>query len=141
MIRLWDGIVDIYLPDMKYDDQENSERFSGARNYPEINRRIVVEMHRQVGTLRVDMDGIAVGGLLIRHLVLPGEVSGTDRVLEFVSGSISMDASVSLMGQYFPAHRAFSMPPLHRPVTVREYGMSKRLLKKYGLTHGWIQQK
>jgi putative pyruvate formate lyase activating enzyme len=139
MVRLWDGIIDIYLPDMKYHDADMAEKYSGARDYPEINRHVVLEMHRQVGHLEVDENGIASRGLLIRHLVMPGNVSGTDHVLRFISESISRDTAVSLMSQYFPAHRATALPPIKRRLTGKEYAVSKRLLKQFGLTQGWTQ--
>jgi putative pyruvate formate lyase activating enzyme len=140
MIRLWEGIIDIYLPDMKYDDSDMAEKFSGARDYPEINKQVVVEMHRQAGHLEMDGNGIAFKGLLIRHLVLPENVSGTDRVLKFISESLSKDTAISLMNQYFPAHQAVSMHPVQRRLTEKEYALSKRLLKRYGLTQGWVQR-
>jgi putative pyruvate formate lyase activating enzyme len=137
-LELLDGIVDLYLPDMKYGDDEPALRYSGAVKYVETNRAAVAEMYRQVGGLELDEDGIARRGLIIRHLVLPGDISSTARVLEFIAG-LSTSVGVSLMSQYFPAHRAVSMPALQRRLTEEEYERALGLLDEYGFTLGWIQ--
>ena len=137
-VRLLEGIVDIYLPDMKYGSDENALRYSGAQGYVGINRRAVSEMYRQVGPLLTDNEGIAKAGLLVRHLVLPEGISGTEEVLSWLSG-LSKDIPVSLMSQYFPAHRASGMKDLGRRLTSGEYETASRLLSKYGFSRGWIQ--
>ena len=105
-LRLLDGIVDIYMPDMRYSDDAAGVRYSAAPHYPEINRAAIKEMYRQVGNLVIDEDGIAKRGLLVRHLVLPGGLSGTEGVMKFLAEEISKDVYISLMSQYFPAYKA-----------------------------------
>lgn len=140
MLRLWDGIIDIYMPDMKYSDPEPSRKYSAAPDYPEVNRAAILEMARQVGPLFQDEEEIAVRGLLIRHLVLPGGAAGTEAVLRFISDRVSPLTRVSLMRQYFPAHRSHEMPPMNRKVTDAEYERAKSHLAAFGLEHGWVQE-
>ncbi|RLC60371.1 MAG: radical SAM protein, partial [Chloroflexi bacterium] len=101
-LRLLDGIVDIYMPDMKYSDEKTAEKLSGVENYPAINRAAVKEMHRQVGDLQIDDDGIAQRGLLVRHLVLPHGLAGTKEVVNFLASEVSPDTYVNIMAQYHP---------------------------------------
>jgi putative pyruvate formate lyase activating enzyme len=140
LLELLDGVVDIYMPDMKFADPESAGRLTGARDYPEVNRLAILEMHRQVGLLELDEDGIAKKGLIIRHLVLPANLAGTDEVLRFIAEKISRRTSISLMSQYFPAHQALNQPPLDRPVTVEEYAQARESLERHGLTEGWVQE-
>jgi putative pyruvate formate lyase activating enzyme len=120
-LRLLDGIIDIYMPDMKYGDSGKAHRFSHVRDYVEVNRAAVREMHRQVGELQLDEHGIAERGLLVRHLVLPQNTGGTDSVLRFLAEEISADTYVNLMDQYRPCYRADESPPLDRPITRQEF--------------------
>jgi putative pyruvate formate lyase activating enzyme len=140
MLKLWDGIMDVYMPDMKYADPEHSRAYSSAPDYPEVNRAAIGEMARQAGRLRLDGEGIALRGLLIRHLVLPGGIAGTETVLRFIAEKISPETHVSLMSQYFPAHLAPGMSPINRKVTRSEYAAARSLLELFGLDHGWIQE-
>jgi putative pyruvate formate lyase activating enzyme len=137
-LKLLEGIVDIYLPDMKYGDDSNAKRYSGVSGYVEKNRAAVTEMYRQVGELRVDAHGIAKKGLIIRHLVLPGNEANTQKVLEFIA-LISPSIPVSLMSQYFPAYRAHSIPKLKRKLPPEEYQHVKNILVRLGIENGWIQ--
>jgi len=105
MLKLLDGVIDIYMPDMRYADSKHSKSFSDVADYPEINRAVIKEMHRQVGILQV-VDGVAVKGLLIRHLVLPGDISGSKVIFDFIANEISKDTYVAVMSQYFPAYNA-----------------------------------
>ncbi len=105
-LRLLDGVVDIYMPDMKYSDEAVGERLSGADDYVARNRAAVREMHRQVGDLRIDQRGVARRGLLVRHLVLPEGLAGTAQVARFLAQEISRDTYINVMDQYRPAHRA-----------------------------------
>ncbi len=132
-LALLDGVVDVYLPDMKYGDSRTARQYSHVRNYASVNRSAVKEMHRQVGDLAIDADGVARRGLLVRHLVLPGGLANTGRVLKFISEEISPDTHVNLMDQYYPAYRGFDYPPFNRPVTLQEYRRAVALAKKYGL--------
>lgn len=140
-LKLWEGIVDIYLPDMKYADEELARKYSLSPGYPEINRKAVLEMHRQVGGLVVDENGIAKRGLIIRHLILPNRIAGTDEILRFISSAISKETYISLMSQYFPANKALKIEELKKKVKKREYDEALLLLEKYGLENGWIQTK
>jgi putative pyruvate formate lyase activating enzyme len=139
-LQLLEGIVDIYLPDMRYADGRVSHRLSGVRDYPAVNRRAVAEMHRQVGDLCIDHEGLAVRGLLVRHLILPGGCSGTADVLRHLSQAVSNNGWVSLMSQYFPAHRAPETGGIDRRITPEEYGEAEAQLMAYGLTRGWVQE-
>ncbi|MDH3304548.1 MAG: radical SAM protein [Gammaproteobacteria bacterium] len=132
-LRLLDGIIDIYMPDLKYDDSDKAHSYSHVRNYVEVNRAAVKEMHRQVGDLVVDANGIAQRGLLVRHLVLPNDVAGTDRVLEFLADEISTDTYVNIMDQYRPCYRANDYPALNRSLTSREYARTRAAAVSLGL--------
>ena len=120
-LGLLDGVVDIYMPDMKYADARLAIRLSKARNYPEANRAAVKEMHRQVGDLVMDERGIAQRGLLVRHLVMPGGLAGTPEVARFLAEEISCDTYINVMAQYHPCYKAFEHPPLDRRITSKEY--------------------
>jgi len=139
MVRLWEGIIDIYMPDMKYADPHIAKRYSTAEDYPIVNRKVVLEMARQVGPLQLDENGIAVKGLLIRHLVLPENFSGTEAILRFIAKKISPYTHISLMRQYFPAYKAVNLPPLNRKITEEEYQKALSALSCFGLENGWIQ--
>jgi putative pyruvate formate lyase activating enzyme len=132
-LRLLDGVVDIYMPDMKYDDSQTGRRYSGVANYPRVNRAAVREMHRQVGDLVVDAHGLASRGLLVRHLVLPDGLAGTGRIVEFLARDISPDTYLNLMDQYRPAYKACEYPELDRRVTRAEWQTAVRLARKAGL--------
>ena len=128
-----DGIIDIYMPDMKYGTSKASRRFSGVSNYPEVNRAAVREMYRQVGDLVLDDDGLAVRGLLVRHLVLPSDVAGSDEVLHFIAEEISPLTYVNLMDQYYPWYRADDFPPLDRSIRRGEYHRVRQMAERHGL--------
>ncbi|HTG00088.1 MAG TPA: radical SAM protein [Nitrospirota bacterium] len=139
-LSLLDGIVDIYLPDMRYSDEMVSRKYSVAPFYPEINRTAVKEMFRQVGNLVTDENGIAKKGLLIRHLVLPNGLSGSEQIMKFLAEEVSRDVSISLMAQYFPAYKAREFKDLSRRITHDEYEDARRIMEKYGLENGWMQE-
>lgn len=138
-VRLLDGIVDVYLPDIKYSRAEPAGELSGASDYFERARDAVKEMFSQVGLLETDDEGVAVRGLLIRHLVLPGGLAGSREVLEFVARELSPDVSMSVMSQYFPAHEAPLHPAVSRRVTAAEYQAALDALEEFGMTEGWTQ--
>ena len=119
-LALLDGVVDIYMPDMKYGDADVGERYSGVSEYPAINQAAVAEMHRQVGDLALDERGIALRGLLVRHLVLPEGLAGTAEVVSFLAG-LSPNTYLNVMDQYRPCHEAHRLPPLDRRITRAEY--------------------
>ncbi len=135
VIQLLDGIVDIYLPDFKYTDGAMSEKYStGARDYPERAAAAIEEMHRQVGELVVDENGIALRGLMIRHLVLPSNIAGTDKFVRFVAEKLTRSTYVNIMAQYHPEHKAPGIPELSRRITSAEYQQAIRWAKEAGLT-------
>jgi putative pyruvate formate lyase activating enzyme len=133
-LALLDGIVDIYMPDMKYGDSALARKYSKIRDYVEVNHTAVREMHRQVGDLALDEDGIAQRGLLVRHLVLPGGIAGTEKVLEFLATEISRDTYLNLMDQYRPCYRADEYPELDRLITTAEYRTALDAAARLGLT-------
>jgi len=139
-LQLLDGIVNIYLPDMRYADDAAALKYSSAPHYPEINRAAIKEMFRQVGNLVLDENGVAQRGLIIRHLVLPGGLSGTDGVMKFLAEEISKDVYISLMSQYFPAYRAQEFEEIDRRITPEEYDEAYEIMQKYGLENGWVQE-
>ena len=132
-LKILDGIVDIYMPDMKYSDEKIAEELSGIKNYPSINQAALKEMHRQVGDLQIDEDGIATRGLLIRHLVLPHGLAGTKETMKFIAEEISQNSFVNVMAQYHPCYKAFQMPQLARPLLKQEFLEAVELAKRAGL--------
>jgi putative pyruvate formate lyase activating enzyme len=132
-LALLDGVVDVYMPDMKYGDSERAHRYSHVRNYWDVNRAAVREMHRQVGDLVIGEDGLASRGLLVRHLVLPGDLANTDAVLAFLAREISPNTYLNLMSQYHPCYRAWDYPPLDRPITPEEYERAVAAAARHGL--------
>lgn len=139
-LRLLDGVVDIYMPDSRYGSNEPAAKYSGIRDYVETNRAALAEMHRQVGDLVLDEEGVAQKGLLVRHLVLPQGLAGSEEVLRFIAGEVSPQTYLSLMAQYFPAYRAVKDDCLGRRITAREYEQALELAERYGLTRGWSQE-
>lgn len=132
-LALLDGVIDIYMPDMKYADSEIARKHSRVRNYAEVNQAAVKEMHRQVGDLVLGEDGIARRGLLIRHLILPEEMAGTGEILRFLAEEVSTNTYINIMDQYRPAYRAHEYPPLDRPIQREEYQAALKQAAKYGL--------
>jgi len=133
-LALLDGIIDIYMPDMKYGDSAIARKYSIVRNYVEINFAAVREMHRQVGDLHLDSNGVALRGLLVRHLVLPDHLAGSETILAFLAEEISSNTYLNLMDQYHPCYRADENPPLDRCLTTDEFNEALQLAKKYGIT-------
>ncbi|MGQ9755865.1 MAG: radical SAM protein [Desulfotomaculales bacterium] len=132
-IRLLDGVIDIYMPDLKYMDAALGEKLSGIPDYPEVAAKNIKEMQRQVGDLVIEPDGIARRGLLVRHLVLPGYLDNTEKVLKFLASEVSPNCFVNVMGQYYPAYEAEKYPPLNRRLAAAEYREAIRMARQYGL--------
>ena len=132
-LALLDGVIDIYMPDMKYGDSVLAHRFSHVRNYVEFNQKAVQEMHRQVGDLIIGDDGVARRGLLVRHLVLPNNISGTDEVLGFIAEEISTNTYVNIMDQFRPCYRAEEAPELDRMITTAEFEHALDVARRCGL--------
>lgn len=140
LIRLLDGIIDIYLPDMRYASAEAGLAYSQVRDYPSYNRQSVKLMHQQVGTAQLNAEGIMERGLIIRHLVLPNSLSGTDAIMKFIAEELGTDTYVSLMSQYTPYHKAAPFPELARRITVGEYEAAQEIMESYGIHNGWVQE-
>ncbi len=132
-LQLLDGIIDIYMPDFKYWDNEIARKHSGPPDYPEKARAALKEMQRQVGDLDTDINAIARRGLIVRHLVLPENLAGTDKTVDFLSQDISPQCAVNIMRQYFPAHKAREYPPLDRPLRSIEYSAARKKAADTGL--------
>ena len=139
-VKLLDGIVDIYLVDMRYSDNEIARNCSRAEGYKEVNRAAVKEMFRQVGNLTLGPDGAAHSGVLVRHLVLPGGRSGSAEIFAFLAHEVSADIYVSLMSQYFPAYHAVGHRDLGRKITVAEFDNALEMFYTAGLKNGYIQE-
>ena len=139
-IKALDGIIDIYLPDFRYASDEIAKRFSQAPDYVEHNRNVIKEMYRQVGKLKTDENDIAQRGLIVRHLILPEKLAGSEESLTWLAKEVSPEVNISLMAQYYPAHHAPRFPALSRGITEAEYNEVVDLLDKLGLENGWIQE-
>ena len=139
-LQLLDGIVSIYLPDMKYSDNSNAVQISSAPDYGEINRAAVAEMLWQVGHLQVDEDEVATCGLIIRHLVLPDGRAGSRETLHWIAENLGNNTHIALMSQYFPAHKAVEIAGLNRTVNHEEYDAAVAALEEAGLENGWVQE-
>jgi putative pyruvate formate lyase activating enzyme len=139
-LELLDGVIDIWLPDAKYADSAAARRLSGFKDYVRINRLALREMYRQVGDeLCLGEDGIATRGMIIRHLVLPNQLAGTAQVLQWIAKDLSHKVHVSLMDQYFPAHRVHGDAELGRRISQDEYEHALLALESAGLENGWYQ--
>ncbi len=140
ILKILDGIVDIYLPDFKYADPKMSSKYSsGAQTYPEITKKAILEMQRQVGKAEPYKNGLIYRGLMIRHLVMPNNVSGTREVLEWIANNLPKDTYVNIMSQYRPAYKAFDYPEISRRLTRKEYSDAIKWAKEFGLTNLDIQ--
>jgi putative pyruvate formate lyase activating enzyme len=128
-----DGIVDIYMPDFKLWEKGSALRYLKAKDYPEVARRVLLEMHRQVGSLQIDQRGLARRGVLVRHLVMPGLLEESQEIFRFLSDELSPDCWVNVMGQYRPDFQTAKYPELHRQPTAEEMRTARRLFCEAGL--------
>jgi len=131
-LRLLDGIIDIYMPDFKFWSSASAKRFANAPDYPDKARKAISEMHRQVGALQTDHNGIAVKGLLVRHLVMPGGLAETEEIMHFLA-SLSEQTYVNVMEQYRPLYKAGKFPPIDKPLSHEEYEQAVGLARQAGL--------
>lgn len=143
VLQLLRGVVDIYLPDAKYSDPGLSQALSGAGDYVAVNRRALQEMWSQAGPVRLDRQGRAVAGLLVRHMVLPGFLANTRGVLSWLSRALGQGVWISVMSQYAPLWVGRGEPPasLKRRLTRREQALVLEMLAQEGLTQGWVQDR
>lgn len=140
MLKLYDGVVDIYLPDFKYGNSEYAKKYSLVDNYFEKTKEAIKEMYRQVGDELIYDGDVVVRGLIIRHLILPNDLSDTENVFKFIAEELSPKIHVSLMSQYYPTNKAYKDILINRTIRNSEYEKAIRLLEKYGLHNGWIQE-
>ncbi len=140
ILKKLDGIVDIYLPDFKYADGKMAAKYSSdAESYPEITKAALLEMHRQVGVAKPAPDGLMYRGLMIRHLVMPNNVGGTEQVIQWIADNLPKDTYLNIMSQYRPMYKAFDYPEISRRITREEYEKAVRYARKAGLTNLDIQ--
>ncbi len=134
MLKIIDGVIDIYKPDVKYMDSAQAGKYSsGASDYPEVTKKAVLEMHRQVGVLQSDKEGLAVRGVIIRHLVMPNRVAGTEKFAKWVAENLPKNTYVNIMAQYRVEYKAYDYPEIARGITVEEFLEAMQWAKKYGL--------
>ena len=139
IIKMLDGIIDIYMPDMRYSSDYMAKKYSMVKDYRLYNRQSVKEMYRQVGGLKLNDKGVASKGLLIRLLVLPYNIGGVKETLNFIKSELSTDAYLSIMAQYHPTYNAFEYPKLCRRINAKEYLEVVRYAEKKGFNFGWTQ--
>ena len=140
-LKMLEGLVDIYLPDLKYFDSLPAEKYSGAGDYFEFASKAILEMHRQVGLLETDENGIARKGMIIRHMVLPGNISQAVKVFEWVAENLPIETYISVMRQYTPYGKAVDMPPINRRLSGREYKIVKEKILDMGFENCYFQSK
>jgi len=141
VLRLLEGVIDIYLPDLKYGDDAMGREFSKVDGYAGHARRAVAEMHRQVGGgLQKGEDGLVKRGLIIRHLVLPNDIAASRETLTWIRDTLGKETTLSVMSQYFPTHRALTMPLLDRKIRESEYRKVLSVLETLGMDNGWAQE-
>jgi len=134
-----DGIVDIYLPDIRYADDKTAKKYSQAPDYVKYNRAAMNEMYRQVGDLVVDGNGVARRGLIVRHLILPNRLAGSEESLQWIEKELSPSVTMSVMSQYSPRHKAPGIPLLSRRISPTEYESVLKCLSDLGMENGWLQ--
>jgi putative pyruvate formate lyase activating enzyme len=139
-LEMLDGIIDIYLPDIKYASDRWAMRYSGAPRYVRHAREAIKEMYRQVGDFQVDENGVAERGVIVRHLVLPNDYAGSEDSLTWLAQEVSPTITVGIMSQYFPAHKAKEIPELSRTLTKDEYAAAVDAVNRLGLENGWLQE-
>lgn len=139
IIKMLEGIIDIYMPDMRYSNPQMARKYSSVKDYVRYNRESIKEMYRQVGNLEIDSKGIARKGLLIRLLVLPEDIAGIKDSLDFISSNFSNKVYLSIMAQYHPSYRALDFPELSRSVSIEEYQHVLEYAHNRGLEYGWSQ--
>jgi putative pyruvate formate lyase activating enzyme len=139
-LKLLDGIIDIYLPDIKYASNEYAEKYSHCNQYVEISRSAILEMYKQVGNLIIDEKGLAKKGLIVRHLILPNGIAGSRESLQWIAKNLTCDTTVSIMSQYYPSHQAIVDPVMARKVNSDEYNEVVNTAEELGFENGWFQQ-
>lgn len=131
-LKLLEGLIDVYMPDMKYADARVAEELSAAADYPQVSRAAVKEMHRQVGDLQIER-GLATRGLLVRHLVLPDKLAGSSEIIDFLAGEISAGTTINVMGQYRPCYQTHAHSRINRQPTADEIASARQYAREKGL--------
>ena len=139
-LQMLDGIIDIYLPDIKYASNKYARKYSRSTNYVAFSRAAIREMYSQVGNLIMDASGIAQRGLIVRHLILPNNVAGSVDSLKWIANELSPETSLSIMAQYYPCHKAQEESLLSRKISLSEYGLVANALDTLGMENGWLQE-
>lgn len=140
ILKLYEDVIDIYLPDFKYGNNEYAMKYSFAENYFNFAKNAIKEMYKQVGEKLIYKDNVIVRGLIIRHLVLPNGLADSEKIFKFIAEELSPKIHISLMSQYYPANQSYKEILLDRKIYQREYEKAIDLLDKYGLVNGWIQE-
>lgn len=136
-----EGLVDVYLPDFKYFSENTSLKYSKAQDYPEVSKKVIIEMYNQVGSPLLEESGIIQRGLVIRHLILPGHIKESISILNWISDNLPKSVYVSLMSQYTPYYACDKYPEINRPITRKEYEKVVNHLYKLGLEEGYVQER
>ncbi len=139
IIKMLDGIIDIYMPDMRYSSNEMAKKYSAVNNYKDYSRQSLIEMYKQVGGLKLDENNIAKKGLLVRLLVLPNNISGIKDTLDFIKENLSTDVYLSIMAQYHPTYKAKEYPEINRNISAKEYYQIVNYAEKNGFSLGYTQ--
>ncbi len=139
IIKMLDGAIDIYMPDMRYSEDSMAEKYSMVKDYTRYNQQSVKEMYRQVGNLKLNKEGIAEKGLLVRLLIMPENIGGIKRTLDFIKNELSTDVHLSIMAQYYPTYKALKYPELNRTISAKEYYEVVKYAEKRGFSNGWTQ--
>lgn len=140
MLKLYEGVIDIYLPDFKYGNSEYAKTYSLVDNYFEKTKEAIKEMFRQVGDELIYDGDVVVRGMIIRHLILPNDLSDTEKIFKFIAEELSPKIHISLMSQYYPTNKAYKDILIDRALRDSEYDKALLLLDRYGLHNGWIQE-
>jgi putative pyruvate formate lyase activating enzyme len=133
ILKLLEDIIDIYMPDIKFSDDKIAQKYLGVKEYYSIAKSAIKEMYRQVGDLKTDHNNIAYRGLMIRHLVMPENIAGTEKIMKFIADDLSKDTYVNMMAQYYPMHKAKEFEKLKRRITKKEFSQAILEAKKAGL--------
>ncbi|MFO7929459.1 MAG: radical SAM protein [Candidatus Humimicrobiaceae bacterium] len=139
IIKMLEGIIDIYMPDIRYSDNEVAKKYSGINNYVDYNHKALIEMYSQVGGLKLGPNNIAKKGMLIRLLVLPNNIGEIKKTIDFIKNSLSADVYLSIMAQYHPTFKARQYPEINRSITSKEYYQVVKYAEKKGFSSGYIQ--
>ena len=140
VVQMLDGIIDIYLPDLRYASSETAKELSKTADYPIHAKKAIKEMYRQVGDLQLNKDGVAQKGLIVRHLILPERLADSKELLTWVAKELSPTVTVSIMSQYYPAHLSSSFASLKRRITAAEYQEVVEVVNDLGVENGWLQE-